>query len=102
VRIGLPGCGHEEFKRPPETSAGTARDYSTTFRLAGKDCRHRLLAILLSQGSGKREEEKKRREDESGFRSFGAYREACTIRIMPGRRMATLRLSRLRAATVVR
>jgi hypothetical protein len=28
--------GHEEFKRPPETSAGTARDYSTTF---GADCK---------------------------------------------------------------
>jgi hypothetical protein len=38
VRIGLPGCGHEEFKRPPETSAGTARDYSTTFRVGCKDC----------------------------------------------------------------
>src|SRR5579864_2419275 len=47
--MGLPGSGHKEFKRPPETSAGTARDYSTTFGLTCKDCRHRPLAILLSQ-----------------------------------------------------
>jgi hypothetical protein len=54
--MGLPGCGHKEFKRPPEPSAGTARDYSTTFAAACKDCKH----ILLSQPKGRREEEKRR------------------------------------------
>src|SRR5579864_9112634 len=46
---GNPGCGHKKFKRPPETSAGTAGDYSTTFGAGCKDCRHRLL----SQGARK-------------------------------------------------
>jgi hypothetical protein len=56
--MGHPSCGHKELKRPPETSAGTARDYSTTFGGACKDCGHKPLAILLSQRAGKREEEK--------------------------------------------
>jgi len=40
-----------------ETSAGTAPDYSTMFPADRKDCRHTLLAILLSQCAAKRKEE---------------------------------------------
>jgi hypothetical protein len=56
--MGRLAAGTKEFKIPPETSAGTARDYSTAFGAACKDCRYKLLAILLSQRAGKREEEK--------------------------------------------
>src|SRR5579862_1506521 len=39
MRSAPPGCGHKEFKRPPGPAAGTARDYSTTFAAACKDCK---------------------------------------------------------------
>jgi hypothetical protein len=51
---GAPGCGHKEFKRPPETSAGTARDYSTTFGAACKRPNHSRSFVYLSQRAGKR------------------------------------------------
>ena len=54
-----PARGHEEFKRPPETSAGTAGDYSTTFGAACKRCNHVTFAYLLSQCASK--EKKKSR-----------------------------------------
>jgi hypothetical protein len=54
VRTGLLAAGTKKFKRPPETSAGTARDYSTTFGAACKRRNHDRRLVYLSQGAIKR------------------------------------------------
>jgi hypothetical protein len=56
VRIGLPGCGHKEFKRPPDTSAGTARDYSTTFPVACKPPSPQVRLSVITERKQKKEE----------------------------------------------
>lgn len=53
----VPAAGTKEFKRPPETSAGTARDYSTTFRVACKDCRHVKFVLSVITERAQRKEE---------------------------------------------
>src|ERR1700689_117545 len=47
--MGLLAAGTKEFKRPPETSAGTARDYSTTFGAVCKDCGQQGSSELESE-----------------------------------------------------
>jgi hypothetical protein len=72
VRIGRPGCGHKEFKRPPETSAATARDYSTTFPVACKPRSPQSPQVRLSVIT---EREQKKEEFEEQIIVSGRLRE---------------------------
>src|ERR1700687_65710 len=90
----VPAAGTKEFKRPPETSAGTARDYSTTFRVACKDCRHvKFVLSVITQRAQNKE------EFESSSRRPGAVQSREGFRAEPNRdKAAGLRMtSRLRA-----